>query len=83
MSERLAILVNESGGYYKPNPNADPESWAEVLAEADHAELLEPLTGWGEWAEAWRVWVGRDVVTYFVTPTSRWRELLAREIFPS
>jgi len=66
MSRTLAILVNESGGYYEPNPNAEPEPWAAVLAEADQAERIENLTGWGEWETAYRVTVGRDVLTYFV-----------------
>lgn len=65
-TDRRCILVNRDGARYEIHPNADPEAWDDVLAEADQVTKLDGLAGWGGWRRAYRVTIGRDELTYFV-----------------
>lgn len=65
-TDRRCILVSEDRGCYQIDPNAEPEIWDDVIAEADRVTWLDGLAGWAGWRRAYRVTAGKETRVYFV-----------------
>ena len=70
----IALLVTYRDGYYSLSSAAEAEEWSAVVnaldGEVTHV-IVEPLTGWGEYAHAVHLIGGRVSCVYFVAPDPR------------
>lgn len=57
------IFVREIDGYYEIPGSSEILDWLDISGGADSVERIELLTGWGQWAEAYRV----DGSVFFVS----------------
>lgn len=61
-----AVLAIENRGIYQVHPNAEPECWSDVCAEAETVERISGLVGWLPYTSLHRVRTRYGDMMYFV-----------------